>query len=504
MTKYSALLSIVTVAFAAANLSANAPEGYVLEWSDEFDYVGAPNPEFWTHEVGAGGWGNNEVQVYTDSLDNSRVENGNLVIEVHQVDGGRVPGYTSARLITREKAQWKYGRMEIRAKLPSETGTWPAIWMLGADRLYGNGGWPDNGEIDIMEHVGYEEDPLYLDLVGNPEVPNIHGTAHLGRTSFIRSDGGVGSNGDGDSTYLSDASTEFHTYAINWTEDLIEWEVDGIKYFSLELPTFRVPPPQPLYYYWPFDQRFFMILNVAVGGRWGGNFSTGSFPSSPYGRGIDDNGVWPQRMEVDYVRVYKKDEPPEATPVPGRILATDLDHSDGILIVQSGVPELPHNLVNIDPDDSAEFAITVPQAGAYMVHATVATPNNSRLLSLSVPDSGDSTPAIELPNTGSYDTWQSVELGEINLMEGLNTLTMTTSTGGFTIAAFDVSEGEGSVWKGLNIDAFGNAQTNSWLGQININAAPWIYSYQFEDYIFMPVALEDTFSADNQWIFIPR
>ena len=496
---YTPTVSALITCFVVASLSAAAPDGYVLEWADEFDYTGAPNPEFWTHETGGGGWGNDEVQIYTDSLENSRVENGNLVIEVHQEAGSRVPSYTSARLITREKVQWKYGRMEVRAKLPSETGTWPAVWMLAADRLHGNGGWPDNGEIDIMEHVGYEEDPLYLDYIGNPELPNIHGTLH----TYIRN--GLTSSGIGDKIYISDASSAFHTYGVTWTEDRIEWDVDGVVYHFWDKPTFRTPP-EDISQYWPFDQRFFMILNIAVGGRWGGQFSSGGFPGiSPYGRGIDeDENNWPQRMEIDFVRVYRKDETAPATQIPGRILATDLDYSDGILIEQSGNPELPHRLAFIDPEDSAEFVVNTPLPGRYRISATVATPNNNRQLSISFPESDAVVSTVAVPNTGNYETWQTTELGEVELSAGLNTLTMSTTTGGFMLAAFDVIESEGTVWKGLQVDAFGNADTGTWLGIVNINAAPWIYSYLLEDYIYMPVALEEVFSTENQWIYFPK
>jgi beta-glucanase (GH16 family) len=362
---------LIPFMLALTAMGSTGPEGMTLVWSDEFDYTGAPDPEKWTHELGAGGWGNGEVQTYTDELENSRVENGHLVIEVQQkqIEGSRSPNYTSARLITRDKGEWKYGRMEVRAKLPSETGTWPAIWMLAAEEIYGDAYWPDNGEIDIMEHVGYEEDPLYQAIAGVN--PNIHGTLHMQGTVPAPPENPNYHMIRGGKTMVGDASSAFHTYAINWTAERIEFEVDGAVYYAVNLEDLiskrNPPPPEELWKVWPFDQPFFMILNVAVGGNWGGHFNSYKYPQSPYGtNGVDDiDGVWPQRMEVDYVRVY--------------------------------------------------------------------------------------------------------------------------------------SQG----WKGLATDEFGNADTQSWLGWINVNAAPWLYSYTLSKYVFMTAATEEIFHTDSQWVYIP-
>lgn len=301
--KYIPLLAMV--AGTLLPLHGEAPEGYTLMWADEFDYTGAPNPEYWSYDLGGGGWGNNEVQFYTDSLDNSRVEDGKLIIEARQILGGRSPQYESARLLTRDKVEFKYGRIEARMKLPSETGTWPAFWMLAAEQKYGNAYWPDNGEIDILESVGYEEDPLFIaNLPGSGgNLPNIHGTVH----TFLRN--GRDNSGIGSKTYVGTAATGFNDYAITWTEEYIEWEVNGTPYFKLVkediLPS-RTPPEFP-WQHWPFDEEFFLILNIAVGGNWGGLFNSTNYPGvSPYPNGIDHDGVWPQRMEVDYIRVYAR------------------------------------------------------------------------------------------------------------------------------------------------------------------------------------------------------
>ena len=242
-----------------------------LTWSDEFDYQGAPDSSRWSYDLGNGcprvcGWGNNEAQYYTDELANARVEDGHLVIEAHQTGDPERP-FTSARLVTRGKGDWTYGRIEVRATLPSGRGSWPAIWMLPTDNAYG--GWPRSGEIDIMEHVGYE--PLMVYGTVHTEAYNhMHGTQQ------------------GDSILVADAEEHFHRYAIEWHEDRIDFFVDDEKYH-----TFSRYSQDPAA--WPFDQPFHLILNLAVGGNWGGK----------YGVAQD---IWPQQMRVDYVRVYERSD----------------------------------------------------------------------------------------------------------------------------------------------------------------------------------------------------
>lgn len=248
---------------------AQSPENYELIWSDEFEYEGLPDSSKWNYDVGDGcpdlcGWGNNELQYYTeDRLKNARVENGTLILEAHQEDY-ESRNYTSARLLTRGHDAWTYGRFEIKAKLPSGKGTWPAIWMLPENWEYG--GWPESGEIDIMEHVGHEPDRVYA-TVHTEAYNHVQGTQ------------------DTDTLHISDAEEKFHVYAIEWTPQNITWYVDGEQYstFKNEYATYRE---------WPFDQPFHLILNIAVGGNWGGS------------QGVDED-IWPQQMVVDYVRVYQ-------------------------------------------------------------------------------------------------------------------------------------------------------------------------------------------------------
>lgn len=239
-------------------------EQLTLVWSDEFDGQNV-NTNNWTFETGASGWGNNELQNYTNG-DNSEIVDGNLVITARKVNNNTQPGsYTSSRMISRSKQQFKYGRFEIRANLPSGKGIWPAIWMLGSS--IGSVGWPACGEIDIMEYVGYQ--------------PNIvHATVHT--TS------GHGATGNGSSITLPTCEEEFHVYGLFWTEKKMVFYVDT--------------PGNIVYTYsplsknednWPFYKPAFFILNIAVGGDWGG------------AQGID-NSIFPQTMEIDYVRVYQE------------------------------------------------------------------------------------------------------------------------------------------------------------------------------------------------------
>jgi len=230
-------------------------------FSDEFDYEGEPNPDHWNYETGGGGWGNNELQTYTDSRDNSYVSNGTLKIHAKKSESG---AWTSARMVTSGKASWKYGRFEIRAKLPKGRGTWPAIWMMPQESVYGT--WPKSGEIDIMEHVGYD-----------PGI--VHGTIHT--EAFNHQDG----TQKGGRIEVPDAQDNFHVYSIEWTPEEIKWFVDGEQYFSFS-------NRNATYKEWPFDQPFFLILNIAIGGDWGG------------AQGIDPE-LKEAVMEIDYVRVYK-------------------------------------------------------------------------------------------------------------------------------------------------------------------------------------------------------
>lgn len=271
------LLIFCTLIFSSCNNSTTKPyvpkekEGLKLLWSDEFDTDGLPNSLNWTYDVGDAcnlpmgcGWGNNELQHYTNAnLENARVEDGILIIEAHKKKTGN-RAYSSARLVSKQRQEFLYGRFEIRARVPSGLGTWSAIWMLPTDKTYG--GWPTSGEIDIMEHVGYE-----------PKV--IFGTPHTGAYN-----GMIGTQRGGE-VKIPDAETEFHVYRVDWSEDRIDWFVDDAHYHTFEKTSDDIKK-------WPFDKPFHFLMNLAVGGNWGG------------AKGVAED-IWPRRMEVDYVRVWQ-------------------------------------------------------------------------------------------------------------------------------------------------------------------------------------------------------
>jgi len=235
-----------------------------LVWSDEFDYTGLPDSTKWGYDTGNHGWGNNELQYYTDKrIQNAKVANGLLTIEAVKEDY-KGSHFTSARLLSKHKGDWQYCRVEARAKLAGAKGTWSAIWMLPTDWAYG--GWPESGEIDIMENVGYMPDSVF-------------GTVHTKSYNHV-----IGTQ-KGKSIFKDDLSDEFHIYAMEWTKDKIKIFVDNELFFEFtnEKKTSKE---------WPFDKRFHVLLNLAVGGNWGGKM------------GVDES-AFPQKMEIDYVRIYK-------------------------------------------------------------------------------------------------------------------------------------------------------------------------------------------------------
>jgi len=253
-----------------------------LVWSDEFEKPGLPDPAKWSYEIGF--IRNNEAQYYTrERSENARVENGMLVIEARKERfenpefkpvpngndrprrGREFAEYTSASLHTRAKASWAQGRVEVRAKLPKGRGVWPAIWMLGTNM--NQAGWPACGEIDIMEYVGYD-----------PGVVQAH--VHTGKYNHIQH------TSKGDQIKIPDAEDAFHVYAVEWDIQQMDFFVDDRKYFTFRNEGTGAPA-------WPFDKDQYLILNLAIGGDWGG------------AKGIDDS-IFPQRFYIDYVRVYQK------------------------------------------------------------------------------------------------------------------------------------------------------------------------------------------------------
>lgn len=257
------LVTAVFASFIGLNEKNQKPK-WKLIWQDEFNYDGLPDSTKWTYDIGGNGWGNDELQYYTKERNqNVEVSKGHLYIKAvkEKFEGN---SYTSTRLITKGRKDFRYGKIELRAKIPKGRGLWPAFWMLSSNEPRV---WPDDGEIDILENVGYTPG-------------EITGAAHVKRdktgTAIITS---------ANSTKIVDAAEAFHTYKLQWTPQRLEWYVDD-KLFHFYEKADRPP------HHWPFNGRFYLLLNVAVGGSWGGK------------NGIDDT-VFPQSFVIDYVRVYE-------------------------------------------------------------------------------------------------------------------------------------------------------------------------------------------------------
>ncbi len=242
----------------------STPETYAgktLVWRDEFDGT-ALDPNAWTFETGAGGWGNNELEYYRP--DNTFFSAGKLIIEARKENFSSAT-YTSSRIITKGKKEFKFGRIDIRAALPQGQGIWPALWMLGGNINTIN--WPACGEIDIMELIGNQPNRVY-------------GTAHYGPSTsqHLQSGGSKALSG------TAKFSDEFHVFSLNWEQDRIQWLIDDVPFY--EVTAASIAPTA-----YPFNQNFFFIFNLAVGGQW---------PGDP-----DGTTVFPQRLIVDYVRVFQ-------------------------------------------------------------------------------------------------------------------------------------------------------------------------------------------------------
>lgn len=235
---------------------------YQLVWQDEFKVDGKPDATKWNYEIGY--IRNDEKQFFTDNLKNIRVEDGFLILEAHkeEIEGYN---YSSGSITTINLTEWQYGKIEAKAQLPQGTGIWPAIWMLGenCDEVY----WPKCGEIDIMEHVGYNKDTIY-------------GTVHT-ETYNHKIGTAVGKG-----VFINNPYEQFHVFAVEWTPEKIDFLLNNNIYHTFKNENKTKAE-------WPFDKKFHLKLNVSVGGSWGGE------------KGIDDS-IFPQQMLVDYVRVYQR------------------------------------------------------------------------------------------------------------------------------------------------------------------------------------------------------
>lgn len=316
-----------------------SPQCYELVWAEEFDKPGLPDPAYWTFEEGGGGWGNNELQYYTvEDTDNARIEDGRLIITALEESlGGR--NYTSARLITQDKFSVQYGRIEARMKLPYTQGIWPAFWMLGSS--FSEVGWPACGEIDIMELVG-----------GEDSWSTVHGTVHWDNNGSYAS--------FGRSYTLSSGrfADDYYVFSIEWDDTSIRWFVNGTQYNVIDITPSALSE---------FRDDFFILLNLAVGGNW---------PGSP-----DATSVFPQTMEVDYVRVYKRSEE-----------IADLSISGDTVVPQLG-PGKQYSLP-FSPDWSYEWQVTG--------NAAITSGNGTQSI---IVDLGCDTDTLTCTVNGTCDTY---------------------------------------------------------------------------------------------------
>ena len=459
-------------------------------WCEEFEYTGLPDDDKWNYDVGGHGWGNGELQYYTNKdEDNAYVSNGVLTITTirETFDSN---AYTSARIVTRDKGDWLYGKIQVRAKVPEGLGTWPAIWMLPTDWEYG--GWPTSGEIDIMEYVGYQ--------------PNtIHGTIHTGKYNHS-----LGTQ-LGRSRTVATAEEEFHVYEMEWEVGVIRLYVDGILYV-----TFDYDPEDNTdvdsFQAWPFDKQFHLLINTAFGGAWGG------------AQGIDPE-IMPVEFVIDYVRVYQKDyagmdeTAPNAvtnlsaleiksdklyvawdkaiddvmvkeyhiyvddvltasTTVNGHLLdglqpstsydikviaedfaghlsiettvtftttapptinnrieAEDYDNMSGVQTENTQDTGGGLNVGWVDTDDYMEYVLQVTESGNYQIEFRIASESNGAHLEIYQDDVLIGT--MDSPATGSWQTWDSFYSSVFELTPGTYTFKLVATDSGFNINYFD-------------------------------------------------------------------
>lgn len=404
-------------------------QSWELVWSDEFDYTGAPDVSKWSFDTQGNNWdwGNAEAQNYTPASENNAWVDGDaLIIEARKEQytwsgDNETKEYTSARLITSGKGDWLYGKVEVRALLPKGRGMWPAIWMLPTDWEYGD--WPASGELDIMENVGY--DPLELHC-------NIHTQSYHHST---------GTNKGGTKT-ITDPNVNWHVYSMEWNAEHVSFYCDGDLVFSFD-------KEHNTYKEWPFDKRFHLILNIAVGGSWGGL------------QGIDDS-VFPQQMKVDYVRVYQHGvDPVVQTPyhgdpviLPGKVEAEDYDNGGaGVAYYDDsqgnegatyrsesvdigGTDAVGYSVGWFNSDEWLEYTIDVKETGTYALSLLTATEENNGAYSISI--NGD--PIIQnatVTNTGNWSVWEQQKDELLFLEAGEHVIRLTCTTGPFNVDYLD-------------------------------------------------------------------
>lgn len=461
-----ALLTLPALAF-AFNLGFS---DYELVWSDEFNQADgtAPNPDYWNYNLGGGGWGNGEFQYYTDRLENSRIEGGNLIIEMRREPNYNSTGYdyTSARLLTQNKLDWKYGRIEARISVPTGgSGLWPAFWMLGSN--ISEVGWPQCGEIDIMEYISRRPNEIF---------GTIHGPGYAGGASFGNT-----------VTFDGPVADDFNTYSVEWEPNLIRWYLNGEMYH-------QATPQDVAPNAWVFDDNQFIILNMAIGGNFGGAIDL-------------PNLTFPAQLKVDYVRVYQTDPPPPVTvSIPGRIEAEDYEAQRGIQMEATEDLDGGMNIGWIGTGDWVEYHVEAPLGGRYELLMRYASPNGSASVDLSLDGDPLGSQAIDTA-TGGWQAWQTLSLGELNIPRGVSVLRLTFSTSGsddlninwFEAVAIDLEDPQ-SPWDQFPSIATDVVDTGSWLGWVHTAAAPWVYLYQHNRWAFVP---DEQVSPAGGWMILP-
>lgn len=369
----SLVISSLMVSSFIPTVTAKADTGWNLAWSDEFNGTSI-NTSNWKFETGGGGWGNNELEYYTNRSENARIENGNLVVEARKENYNGM-NYTSARLKSQGLKNWTYGKVEARMKLPAGQGVWPAFWMLGEN--ISQVSWPKCGEIDIMEHINNES--------------AIHGTIHWDST-------GNNTHADYGAASPNIDVTQYHVYSIEWNASSIKWFVDGKQYLEANIANNINGTDE-------FHKPFFILFNLAIGGNWPGN-PDGSTP-------------FPAKMYVDYVRVYQHGDnnptpAPTAPAVPSGLSAAASNQSSINVSwnASSGATgydlKVDNNIISNVTSPYVNSGLTENSTHIYAVRAKNANGTSSWSNSISA-----TTKASSNPTTGSWAPNTAYKVGDI-------------------------------------------------------------------------------------------
>ncbi len=376
----SLVISSLMVSSFIPTVTAKADTGWNLAWSDEFNGTNI-NTSNWKYETGGDGWGNNELECYTNRSENARIENGNLVIEARKENYNGM-NYTSARLKSQGLKNWTYGKVEARMKLPAGQGVWPAFWMLGEN--ISQVSWPKCGEIDIMEHINNES--------------AIHGTIHWDST-------GNNTHAQYGAASPNIDVTQYHVYSIEWDASSIKWFVDGTQYLEANIAN-NINGTEE------FHKPFFILFNLAIGGNWPGN--------------LDGSTPFPAKMYVDYVRVYQHGDnnptpAPTAPAVPSGLSAAASNQSSINVSwnASSGATgydlKVDNNIISNVTSPYVNSGLTENSTHTYAVRAKNANGTSSWSNSITA-----TTKASSNPTTGSWAPNTAYKVGDIVSYNGKN------------------------------------------------------------------------------------